>query len=196
MTETAPAGTSQPGWDGAPQRVGSIGVPIPGVELRIVSLDDPGRALPPGETGEIAIRGPNVFQGYWNRPEETAKSFVDGCFLTGDIGRMEADGFFFLTDRKKDMILSGGFNVYPRMIEEALHEHPDVVECAVIGVPDDYRGQAAKAFVTLRPGAVRFTLEGLRVFLADRLGKHELPAALEIRDELPRTPVGKLAKLD
>ena len=195
MTETAPAGTSQPGWDGAPQRVGSIGVPIPGVELRIVSLDDPGRALPPGETGEIAIRGPNVFQGYWNRPEETAKAFVDGCFLTGDIGRMEADGFFFLTDRKKDMILSGGFNVYPRMIEEALHEHPDVVECAVIGVPDDYRGQAAKAFVTLRPGAVRFTLEGLRVFLADRLGKHELPAALEIRDELPRTPVGKLAKL-
>jgi long-chain acyl-CoA synthetase len=93
------------------------------------------------------------------------------------------------------MILSGGFNVYPRMIEDAVHEHPDVLECAVIGVPDDYRGQAAKAFVTLRPGAAPFTLEGLRVFLADRLGKHEMPAALEFRDALPRTPVGKLAKL-
>ncbi|MCB4823666.1 AMP-binding protein [Roseicella aerolata] len=195
MTETAPAGTSQPNWDGAPLRRGSIGVPLPGIEMRVVSLDEPGRVLPPGETGEIAIRGPNVFKGYWNRPEETARAFAEGFFLTGDIGRMEADGFFFLTDRKKDMILSGGFNVYPRVIEEAIHEHPDVVECAVIGIPDEYRGQAAKAFVSLKPGAVPFTLEGLRVFLADRLGKHELPAALEIRDELPRTPVGKLAKL-
>jgi long-chain acyl-CoA synthetase len=196
MTETCPAGTSQPNWPGAPVRPGSVGLPIPGVELRVVSLDDPARPLPPGETGELAIRGPNVFQGYWGRPEDSARGVVDGFFLTGDIGRMEPDGFFFLTDRKKDMILSGGFNVYPRMIEDAVHEHPDVLECAVIGVPDAYRGQAAKAFVTLRPGATPFTLEGLRVFLADRLGKHELPAALEFRDALPRTPVGKLAKLD
>ncbi|TCZ66744.1 AMP-binding protein [Roseicella aquatilis] len=196
MTETAPAGTSQPGWEGAPVRPGTIGVPLPGIEMRVVALDDPARALPPGETGEIAIRGPNVFRGYWQRPEETARAFVDGFFLTGDIGRMQPDGFFLLTDRKKDMILSGGFNVYPRVIEEAIHEHPDVLDCAVIGVPDAYRGQAAKAFVTLRPGAVPFTLEGLRVFLADRLGRHELPAALEIREALPRTPVGKLAKLE
>ncbi|MDO9706854.1 AMP-binding protein [Paracraurococcus lichenis] len=196
MTETAPAGTSQPNWDGAGPRSGTIGVPLPGIEMRVVSLDDPTRVLPPGETGEIAIRGPNVFQGYWNRPEETASAFLDGFFLTGDIGRMEPDGYFVLTDRKKDMILSGGFNVYPRLIEDAIHEHPDVLECAVIGIADEYRGQAAKAFVTLKPGAVPFTLEGLRVFLADRLGKHEMPAALEIRDALPRTPVGKLAKLE
>ncbi|MFZ4405829.1 MAG: AMP-binding protein [Paracraurococcus sp.] len=195
MTETCPAGTSQPNWEGAPVRPGSVGVPVPGIEMRIVALDDPTRPVPLGETGEIAIRGPNVFQGYWNRPEESAQGVVDGFFLTGDIGRVEPDGFFFLTDRKKDMILSGGFNVYPRMIEDAVHEHPDVLDCAVIGVPDEYRGQAAKVFVTLRPGAPPFTLEGLRLFLADRLGRHELPAALEFRDALPRTPVGKLAKL-
>ncbi|MBK1657665.1 AMP-binding protein [Paracraurococcus ruber] len=196
MTETAPAGTSQPNWDGAGPRAGTIGVPLPGIELRVVALDDPARLLPPGETGEIAIHGPNVFQGYWNQPEETARAFRDGFFLTGDIGRMDPDGYFVLTDRKKEMIISGGFNVYPRLIEDAIHAHPAVVECAVIGIPDAYRGQAAKAFVILRPGAAPFTLEGLRVFLADRLGKHELPAALEIRDALPRTPVGKLAKLD
>jgi long-chain acyl-CoA synthetase len=195
MTETCPAGTGQPGWNPALVRPGTVGVPVPGVALRIVAFDDPTRALPPGEIGELAIRGPNVFQGYWRQPEESARAFVDGFFLTGDIGRMDSDGFFTLTDRKKDMILSGGFNVYPRMIEDAIHEHPDVVECAVIGIADDYRGQAAKAFVTLRAGATPFTLEGLRVFLADRLGKHELPAALEFRDALPRTPVGKLAKL-
>ena len=195
MTETAPAGTAQPGGPDAPHRPGSIGVPLPGIEMRVVALDDPRRVLPPGETGEIAIRGPNVFQGYWNRPEETAASFVDGWFLTGDVGRMEPDGFFYLTDRKKDMILSGGFNVYPRVIEEAIYEHPDVAECVVIGIPDPYRGQSAKAFVTLKPGAAPLTLEALREFLADRLGKHEMPAALEIRASLPKTPVGKLTKL-
>lgn len=196
MTETAPAGTSQPNWEGAPPRPGTVGLPLPGIEMRIVALDDPGRVLPPGETGEIAIRGPNLFAGYWRQPGATAQAFRDGFFLTGDIGHMERDGVFVLTDRKKEMILCGGFNVYPRLIEEAIHAHPDVAECAVIGIADAYRGQAAKAFVTLRPGALPFTLEGLRLFLADRLGRHELPAALEIRETLPRTPVGKLAKLE
>jgi long-chain acyl-CoA synthetase len=107
---------------------------------------------------------------------------------------MEPDGRFVLVDRKKDMIISGGFNVYPRAIEDAIHEHPDVQEAAVIGVPDPYRGQAAKAFVTLRAGAPDLTLDALRDFLAERLGRHELPSALEIRDTLPHTPVGKLAK--
>jgi long-chain acyl-CoA synthetase len=195
MTETAPAGTSVPGRPELPARPGSIGVPVPGVELRIVGLDDPRRALPPGETGEIAIRGPNVFKGYWNRPEETARAFVDGWFLTGDIGRMEPDGWFFLTERKKDMILSGGFNVYPSVIEAAIHEHPDVLECAVIGIPDAYRGQSAKAFIVLRPGAPVLTLEGLQAFLAERVGRHEMPQVVELRDELPKTPVGKLTKL-
>jgi long-chain acyl-CoA synthetase len=194
MTETAPGGTVLPP---EPDRPGSIGIPLPGIEMRVVDMADPRRALPPGETGEIAIRGPNLFQGYWNRPEETRAAFTaDGFFLTGDMGRMAPDGFFTLTDRKKDMILSGGFNVYPRVIEEAIHEHPDVVECGVIGVPDEYRGQSAKAFVTLRPGAPALTLEALREFLSDRLGRHEMPVALELRDALPRTPVGKLSKLD
>ncbi len=195
MTETAPAGTGTPGRPELPRRPGSIGVPVPGVEMRIVALDDPRRALPTGETGEIAIRGPNVFQGYWNRPEETARAFVDGWFLTGDIGRMEADGYFFLTERRKDMILSGGFNVYPSVIEAAIHEHPDVLEAAVIGIPDAYRGQSAKAFVAMKPGAAPLTLAALQAFLAERVGKHEMPVALEIRDELPKTPVGKLTKL-
>ena len=192
MTETAPAGTNLvPGRVSAP---GEIGVPLPAVDLEVVALEDPRRVLRQGEVGELRVRGPNVMPGYWRRPEENAAAFVDGWFLTGDVGRMEKDGRFILVDRKKDMIISGGFNVYPRAIEEAIHEHGDVLEAAVIGVPDAYRGQAAKAFVVLREGAGALTLEGLRAFLAERLGRHELPAALEIRDALPHTPVGKLAK--
>ncbi len=192
MTETSPAGTNL--LTDRAAIPGEIGVPLPGVEMDVVSLDDPARVLPPGEVGEVRIRGPNVTPGYWNRPEENARAFVDGWFLTGDVGRMEPDGRFVLVDRKKDMIISGGFNVYPRAIEEAIHEHPDVQEAAVIGVPDEYRGQAAKAFVVMRDGAEPLSLDTLRAFLAERLGRHELPAALEVRDSLPHTPVGKLAK--
>jgi long-chain acyl-CoA synthetase len=192
MTETAPAGTNLP-LDG-PGKPGSMGLPLPGIEMGIRSLDDPRQALGPNEKGEIAIRARNVMKGYWNRPQETAAAFVDGWFLTGDIGHMDEDGWFFLVDRKKDMIISGGFNVYPRVIEEAVYEHPDVEEAVVVGVPDPYRGEAAKAFVKLRAGAVPLTLEALRAFLADKIGRHEMPAALEIRDALPRTAVGKLSK--
>jgi long-chain acyl-CoA synthetase len=190
MTETCPAGTRIP--PDAPRRPGLIGLPLPGVELRIVDPEAPTRALPPGETGEMAVRGPNVFAGYWNRPEENARAFADGWFLTGDMGWMDEAGFFTLVDRRKNMILSGGFNVYPAQVEQAIYEHPDVAECIVIGVPDPYRGQAAKAYVALRPGAAGLTLEALRGFLGDRLGKHEMPAALEIRESLPRSAAGKL----
>ena len=124
--------------------------------MDIVALDDRRRVLAPGEKGEIRIKGPNVTKGYWNAPEETAAAFVDGYLLTGDIGYMDEDGYFYLVDRKKDMIISGGFNVYPRTIEEAIYEHPAVAEVVVIGVPDAYRGEAAKAFVQLKPGAQRF----------------------------------------
>ena len=120
------------------------------------------KLLPTGEVGEIRIRGPNVTKGYWNRPQETAEAFVGDRFLTGDIGYMDADGYFYLVDRKKDMIISGGFNVYPQMIEQAIYEHPAVQEVIVIGIPDDYRGEAAKAFVKLRPGAEPFTLDELQ----------------------------------
>lgn len=192
MTETSPAGTNLlPDRD---QEPGEIGVPLPGIEMDVVATDDPRRTLPPGEIGELRIRGPNVTRGYWQRPEENAQAFADGWFLTGDIGAMSPDGRFTIVDRKKDMLISGGFNVYPRAIEDAIHEHPDVREAAVIGIPDPYRGQAAKAYVSLRPDAPPLTLEALRAFLADKLGRHEMPAALELRDELPHTPVGKLAK--
>jgi long-chain acyl-CoA synthetase len=192
MTETSPAGTALP-LDCA-DKPGSIGLPLPGITMDIVALDDPRRRLGPGEKGEIRCKGPNVTNGYWRRPEETAAAFVDGYLLTGDIGYMDADGYFYLVDRKKDMIISSGFNVYPRAIEEALYEHPDVAEVAVIGVADPYRGEAAKAFVQLKPGRRRFTLEELRAFLADKLGRHELPTHLEFCDCLPKTAVGKLAK--
>lgn len=190
MTETSPAGTRV--TPDAPARAGMIGLPLPAVEIRIVALDDPARPLPPGETGEIAVRGPNVFGGYWNKPEANAAAFRDGFFLTGDVGWMDAGGYVTLVDRRKNMIISGGFNVYPAAIEQAVYEHPDVAECIVIGIPDAYRGEAAKVFVTLRDGADDMTLEGLQAFLRDRLGRHEMPAALETRTALPRSPTGKL----
>ena len=192
MTETAPAGANIPSH--RPDLRGSIGLPLPGILMDVVALDDSRRVLPPGEIGEIRIKGPNVTRGYWNKPEETAAAFVDGYLLTGDIGYMDAEGFFYLTDRKKDMIISGGFNVYPRVIEEAIYEHPAVEEVIVIGIADRYRGQAAKAFVKLKAGAASVTLDDLRAFLADKVGRHELPAALEFRDALPKTAVGKLSK--
>ena len=194
MTETSPAGTNIP--QGRPDKIGTIGLPLPGIAMRIVALDDPSRELPAGETGELAVRGANVTSGYLNRPEENATAFADGWFLTGDIGFMDEDGFIFLVDRKKDMIISGGFNIYPQMIEQAIYEHPDVEEVLVIGVPDDYRGEAAKAFIKLRAGAAALGLDSLRAFLKGRLGAHEMPVDLEIRDALPRTPVGKLSKLE
>jgi len=192
MTETCSAGTAHP--KEGPDKPASIGLPLPGIELDIVSLEDPAKVLAIGEVGEIRIKGPNVTKGYWNKPDETAASYVDGRFLTGDIGYMDEDGYFFIVDRKKDMILSGGFNVYPQMIEQAIYQHPAVQEVIVIGIPDAYRGEAAKAFVKLRNGAEPFTLEELRTFLSGKVGRHELPAALEFRDELPRTTVGKLSR--
>jgi len=192
MTETCSPGTGHP--PEGPEKPGSIGLMLPGIEMDVVALDDSKRILPPGEVGEIRIKGPNVTRGYWNRPQETADTFVGDRFLTGDIGYMDQDGYFYLVDRKKDMIISGGFNVYPQMIEQAMYEHPAVHEVIVIGIPDDYRGEAAKAFVKLRAGAKPFTLEELKAFLAGKLGKHEIPAALEFVDELPRTSVGKLSR--
>jgi long-chain acyl-CoA synthetase len=192
MTETCSPGTGHPAV--GPDKPGSIGLMLPGIEMDVVSLDDPTKVMPTGETGEIRIRGPNVTRGYWNREKESASSFVGDRFLTGDIGYVDSDGYFYLVDRKKDMIISGGFNVYPQMIEQAIYTHPSVQEVLVIGIPDDYRGEAAKAFITLRAGAEPFSIDDLRAFLAGKVGKHELPAAVEFRTELPRTPVGKLSR--
>jgi long-chain acyl-CoA synthetase len=192
MTETCSPGTGHP--PEGPEKPGSIGLMLPGIEMDVVALDDSAKPLPPSEVGEIRIRGPNVTRGYWNRPQETARAFVGDRFLTGDIGYMDRDGYFYLVDRKTDMIISGGFNVYPQMIEQAIYEHPAVQEVIVIGIPDAYRGEAAKAFIKLRAGAAPFGVEELRDFLAGKLGKHELPAAVEFVDELPRTSVGKLSR--
>ncbi|MDE2065403.1 MAG: dicarboxylate--CoA ligase PimA, partial [Bradyrhizobium sp.] len=192
MTETCSPGTGHP--QQGPDKPGSIGLMLPGIEMDVVALDDPNKVLSPGEVGEIRIRGPNVTRGYWGRPQETAQAFVGDRFLTGDIGYMDEDGYFFLVDRKKDMIISGGFNVYPQMIEQAIYEHPAVQEVIVIGIPDAYRGEAAKAFIKLRPGSAAFSLDELKAFLAGKLGRHEIPAALAFVDDLPRTPVGKLSR--
>ena len=191
MTETCSAGTATPRRRPKP---GSAGVPLPGIDLRIRDLADPTREMARGEKGEICLRGANVTSGYYRNEAANAEGFTGGFLRTGDIGYLDEDGYVFLVDRRKDMIISSGYNVYPRMIEEAVLAHPAVLEVTVIGVPDAYRGESAKAFVVLHDGAPAFTLDELRVFLADRLGRHELPCALEFRDHLPRTAVGKLAK--
>jgi long-chain acyl-CoA synthetase len=190
MTEIAPAGARVPG--DARLRPGLIGVPLPGITMKIVSLEPERDDFPPGEIGEIAIRGPNVFKGYLDDPAGTAEAFHEGWFLTGDLGRMDEDGLFEIVDRRKNMIISSGFNVYPVAIESAIYEHPAVQEVVVIGVDDAYRGQAAKAFVKLKAGHAPFTLDELIAFLKDRLGRHEMPRALEFRDSLPRSAAGKL----
>lgn len=192
MTETSPSGTSTPMTD--KQVPGAAGVPVPGVEIRIFNVDDRSQLMPVGEIGEIGIKGPNVMKGYWNKPEATAESFVGDFFMTGDTGYLDVDGYMHIVDRTKDMITSGGFNVYPRIIEEAIFENPAVEEVTVVGIPDDYRGESAKAFIKLKQGASEFSLEDLRDFLKDKLGKHELPSAVEFRAELPKTLVGKLSK--
>ena len=132
-------------------------------------------------------------KGYWHKPQETADSFVDGALRTGDVGYFDEDGYLFLVDRIKDVILCGGFNVYPRVIEDALYEHPAVFEAVVIGIDDEYRGQAPKAFVTLKSG-MSTTPQDLKAFLAERLNKIEMPKEIEIRDSLPKTLIGKLSK--
>jgi long-chain acyl-CoA synthetase len=192
LTETAPLATLQR-HEGEP-RVGTVGLPAPHSLIEIVSLEDDKTVLAPGKRGEICITGPQIMKGYWNKPEATAEALRDGRFHSGDIGFMDEEGFVTLVDRKKDMILSGGYNVFPRNIEEAIYEHPTVAECTVIGVPDPHRGQSAKAFIALKPGSKAFNFEELLAFLRDKLAKYELPAEMEIRDSLPKTGVGKLSK--
>lgn len=195
MTETAPAGTFTP-VNGL-RKAGSCGMPVPGLVVSIRSLDDPSREVPPGEPGELCVSGPNVMKGYWNAPANASTAFTpDGYFRSGDVARMDDDGCIYIVDRTKDMLLCGGYNVYPRIIEEAIYEHPSVAEACVIGVPDTYRGQAPKAFVALKPGAAPLTLDELRSFLSSRIGKHEMVSVLELRDSLPKTAVGKLSKKD
>ena len=174
---------------------GSIGVPLPDTEVRIVSIDEPRRPLAPGERGELWARGPQVMAGYWHQPEETAEAMTDGWLHTGDVGYMDEDGYFYIVDRLKEVVIAGGFKIYPRNVEEALYLHPAVAEAAVVGVPDSYRGQTVKAFVVRHKGA-QLDEAGLVAFLKDKLSPIEMPKIIEFRDQLPKSAVGKILKKD
>ncbi|HEX4627139.1 MAG TPA: long-chain fatty acid--CoA ligase [Solirubrobacteraceae bacterium] len=170
---------------------GSIGTPINGVEMKVVDEDD--NELPPGEVGEIVIRGHNVMKGYWNRPDATAEVMRGGWLHTGDMARVDDDGYFFIVDRKKDMIIRGGYNVYPREIEEVLYEHPAVLEAAVIGRPDPAMGEEVAAAVVLRPGA-EASADDIRAFVKERVAAYKYPRHIWFTDELPKGPTGKILK--
>jgi long-chain acyl-CoA synthetase len=191
LSETSPVvSMTPPGWT---YKDGSVGVPLPGTIVEIRDPAEPERILPQGERGEICIRGPQVMRGYWNKPAETDRVMIAGALRTGDIGYLDEEGYLFIVDRIKDVIIAGGYNIYPRVLEEALYQHPAVKDAVVIGIPDSYRGQAPKAFVTLRDGQ-QATPDELRDFLRDYVSKIELPKEVEIRDELPKTMIGKLSK--
>ncbi len=191
LSEASPIVTCNP-IDGITKE-NSIGLPLPATEIKIRSLKPPHNVVRDGNTGELWVRGPQVMAGYWNRPDETAQTLRDGFLRTGDVGYRDPDGYLFLIDRLKDVIICSGYNVYPRVIEEAIYLHPTVAEVTVIGVDDDYRGQAPKAFIKLQPGTA-VSEDDLRHFLADKLSSIERPKYFEFRDELPKTMIGKLSK--
>lgn len=191
LSETSPVTHSNFVWD-EPRVKGSIGVPWPDTDAAILSLET-WEPLPPNEIGEIAIKGPQVMKGYWNRPEETDQTFKNGWLLTGDLGFMDEKGFFYVVDRKKDTIIAGGFNIYPREIEEVLYEHEAVQELVVAGVPDPYRGETVKAYIVLKEGAT-VTEEELNEFARKHLASYKVPRQYEFRNELPKTTVGKILR--
>ncbi len=190
LTETSPVTHVNFIWGNRVK--GSIGVPWPDTDAVILRSSD-GIILPPGEIGEIAIKGPQVMKGYWNRPEDTAMTFIDGWFLTGDLGYMDENGYFYVVDRKKDMIIAGGFNIYPREVEEVLYEHDAVQECVVAGIPDPYRGETVKAFIVLKEGK-SVTEEELDKYCRQNLAAFKVPRYYEFRKELPKTAVGKILR--
>lgn len=193
LTETAPVTHCNPVF--GERRAGSIGLPLPDIEAKLINADT-GLPVPWGsdEVGELLVRGPNVMKGYWNKPEETADTIDDeGWLHTGDIARMDEDGYFYIVDRKKDMINASGYKVLPREIEEVLFTHPQVLEAAVAGVPDRYRGENVKAFIVVKPGAAP-TAEEIKAFCRERLAPYKVPRQIEFREELPKTQVGKVLR--
>src|SRR3990170_4996775 len=191
LSEASPVVTSNP-IEG-PVKENSIGIPLPATIVSLRAIDDPSKEMALGEKGEICIKGPQVMKGYWKRPDETANQFVGEYLRTGDVGIMDEDGFIFIVDRIKDMIICSGYNVYPRRIEEAIYEHPAVEEVTVIGIKDDYRGEAPKAFIKLKAGATA-TKDDILKHLEPKISKIEIPAEIEFRDALPKTMIGKLSK--
>ena len=191
LSETSPVVTINP-WGGK-TKVGSIGLPIADTEVRIVDLEEGTKDMPQGQPGEVIIRGPQVTSGYYKMPDETAKTVKDGWLFTGDIGTMDEEGYFYIVDRKKDMIIAGGYNIYPRDIDEVLFEHPKILEACAIGVPDSYRGETVKAFVVLKPGET-MTAEEVMDYCKEKLAKYKVPTMVEFIDTLPKSGVGKILR--
>ena len=191
LSESSPVTCVNPPSTGG--KIGSIGLPMPGTICEVVSMEDRRTVLPFGEIGELTFTGPQVMMGYWNRPDATAETIIDSRLHTGDIGRVDEDGYVFITDRLKEMIIASGFKIYPRNVEEAIYTHHAVKECAVIGVGDPYRGQTVKAVIALKTGE-RLSTDELTDFLKDKLSPIEMPKIIEFRAELPKTAVGKIQK--
>ena len=191
LSETSPIVTVNPFF--TVNKTGSIGIPLPQTRVEIRDPDNQHQLLPVGQKGEVCVQGPQVMAGYWNRAEETAQAIQDGWFYTGDVGYMDEDGYFFIVDRIKDLVISGGYNIYPRQVEEAIYLHPDIAETSVIGVPHEYRGQVVKAFIVLKEN-VKLSERDILSFLKDKISQIEMPKFVEFRTELPKTLVGKIYK--
>jgi long-chain acyl-CoA synthetase len=191
LSESSPVAIANPIY--GKRKAGTIGMPIPDTLARVADPVDPAKTMPVGEPGELALAGPQVMRGYWNRPDETAQVLRDGWLLTGDMAVMDEEGYFSIVDRKKDLIIAGGYNVYPREVEEVLYEHAKILEVAVAGVPDSYRGEIVKAFVVLRSGE-QATADEIREFAKARLAAYKVPRSVEFRDELPKTMIGKILR--
>jgi long-chain acyl-CoA synthetase len=191
LTESSPLTHANPIYGKA--KLGSIGLPVTDTICTLRDLDDPTKPAAPGEPGELAISGPQIMKGYWNRPEETAEVLRDGWLLTGDVAQIDEEGYFSIVDRKKDMIIAGGFNIYPRDIEEVLYRHPKVAKAVVAGIPDEYRGETVKAYLVLKEGE-RATESEIDGFLREHLAPYKVPQRYEFRDDLPESVVGKVLR--
>jgi len=191
LSETSPVATTNP-WGGV-TKVGSIGLPVPDTDIKIVDLIEGTKEVLAGEAGELLIKGPQVTQGYYKMPEETKIAIRDGWLYTGDIGKMDEEGYFYIVDRKKDMIIAGGYNIYPREIDEVLFEHPKILEACAIGIPDPYRGETVKAFVVLKPGE-KMTAEEVIQYCQEKLARYKVPKIVEFIDSLPKSGVGKILR--
>lgn len=193
LTEASPVALANPVQGGKAKDL-SVGIPVTGTEVVIVDMEDPSKIMPAGEIGELAIRGPQVMKGYWNKNEETENVLRDGLLLTGDIARMDEEGYFYIVDRKKDMVNVGGLKVYPRDVEEVLFGHPAVREAAVVAVPDSFSGEAVKAFVILNDPKAQVSEKELIDFCATTLARYKVPKTIEFVDELPKTLIGKILR--
>ena len=183
-------GISNPGLK---HKSGAIGVPLMDDDVRLVSVDNGVDEVKRGEPGEILIKGPTVMRGYWNNPEETANQLTDGWLHTGDIGQMDEDGYIYIVDREKDMIIAGGFNIYPREVDEVLYQHPKVAEGVTVGIPDAYRGETVKVFIVLKPSE-KATDKDIIDFCKQKLAAYKVPKIVEFRNSIPKSAVGKILR--